>query len=84
MSLNILSKLWLRQVIVPTINDNENYINNFKQYIKQFKNVEKVELLAYHTMGVVKYEKLHIKYKLKGIEPLSKEKLNELNKILMS
>ena len=33
------NKVWLRQVIVPTINDNDDYILKLKEYIKQFKNV---------------------------------------------
>ncbi len=76
------NKLWLRQVIVPTINDNEEYIYKLNEYIKRFKNVEKVELLPYHTMGIEKYKKLKIKYRLEGIEPMNKEKCKELEKLL--
>lgn len=75
-------KLWLRQVIVPGINDNEKYIIGLKNYINNIKNVEKVELLPYHLYGVSKYENLNIDYKLKDVPPLSNEKLDQLNKIL--
>ena len=76
------AKLWLRQVIIPGINDTEEYILKLKEYIKTFNNVERVELLPYHTLGVSKYEKLGISYKLAGVEPLSQEKLEELKNIL--
>ena len=76
------NKVWLRQVIVPTINDNEEYILKLKEYIKQFKNVEKVELLPYHTMGIEKYKKLKLRYRLKDIDAMNKEKCLELEKIL--
>ena len=76
------TRLWLRQVIVPGINDTEEYILKLKEYIKDFDNVEKVELLPYHTMGVNKYDKLNIKYRLDGIEDMDKKRLDELNKLL--
>jgi len=74
--------VWLRQVIVPTINDTKEYILKLNEYIKTFNNVKKVELLPYHTMGVKKYKELGIKYPLEGIEPLSNEKLEELKSYL--
>lgn len=74
--------VWLRQVIIPTINDNEEYILKLKEYIKKIKNVEKIELLPYHTMGIEKYKKLGIKYKLDGISDMDKEKCIELQKLL--
>ena len=78
------NKLWLRQVIVPGINDNKEYILNLKEYIKRFNNVERVELLPYHTMGIEKYKKLHIKYRLNDTPDMDKEKCKELEEILNS
>ena len=75
-------KLWLRQVIVPTINDDIDYIKRLKKYISKIRNVEKVELLPYHTMGVDKYKKLNLKYRLDHIEAMDKEKCSELEKLL--
>ena len=75
-------KLWLRQVIVPGMNDNEEYILGLKEYIKNIPNVEKVELLPYHTMALEKYEKLGIDYPLKGIPAMDKRKCEELETLL--
>ena len=72
----------IRQVIIPGINDNEEYINELKNYVTKIKNVTKIELLPYHTMGVEKYKKLGIPYKLNGIPPLSSEKLKQLENFL--
>ena len=47
-------KLWIRQVIVPGINDNEKYILKLKKYISKIKNVEKIQLLPYSLIGVDK------------------------------
>ena len=76
------SKLWLRQVIIPGINDNEKYIMDLKKYITQFKNVEKVELLPYQTMGIKKYKELKIKYRLKDVLPMDIEKCRQLESLL--
>lgn len=75
-------KLWLRQVIVPGINDNKEHIEKLKQFANTIKNVEKIELLPYKTIGVHKYKTLNLKYRLDGVEELSQEKLNELNSYL--
>ena len=75
-------KIWLRQVIIPKINDTEEYILNLKEYIKKFKNVEKIELLPYHTLGKEKYEKLNIKYRLNDTLDMDKEKCKKLQELL--
>jgi pyruvate formate lyase activating enzyme len=75
-------KMWLRQVIVPNINDDKVHIEKLKQFANNLKNVEKVELLPYKTIGVHKYKTLNLKYRLEGIEELSQEKLDELNSYL--
>lgn len=76
------SKVWLRQVIVPGINDDDTHMKKLAQYAKEFNNLEKVELLPYHTYGEDKYIELNMKYRLSGVEALSKEKEEYLNKIL--
>ena len=56
-------KMWIRQVIIPGINDNEEYILKLKDFISKLKNIEKVEFLPYETMGIPKYKELNIPYK---------------------
>ncbi|MCR2033531.1 pyruvate formate-lyase-activating protein [Anaerofustis stercorihominis] len=75
-------KVWIRQVIIPGINDNEEYIESLNEFIKQIKNVEKVELLGYHNMAINKYEKLGMDYKLKDVKPMDKAKLDRLNSMV--
>jgi len=75
-------KIWIRQVIVPGINDNKEYILDLKEYLKQFKNIEKIELLPYHLYGVEKYKTLGIDYPLDGVPPMDEVKLESLRKLL--
>ena len=74
--------MWIRHVVVPGLTDGEEHIRELKEFISTLKNVEKVELLPYHVLGVNKYEKMGIKYPLEGVEPMDKEKIKEYEKIL--
>lgn len=58
------SKLWIRYVVVPGLNDSEADFENIDKKIKSFHNVEKTEFLPYHTLGVHKYTKMNIPYRL--------------------
>lgn len=75
-------KLWLRVVIVPGINDTKEYIDELIKFIKPIKNVEKIEFLPYHTLGVHKYEDLKITYPLKGVHDMDKDKCKKLENML--
>lgn len=76
------NKLWIRQVIVPTINDNEKNILALKDYVKKLTNVEKVELLPYRTIGVSKYKELKIPYRLENIEDMSDVEIKKWQALL--
>ena len=76
------TKIWLRHVVVPGLTDGEEHIRQFKEFIKEFDNVEKVELLPYHLLGVNKYEKLNIKYPLEGVEAMDKELIKKYYDII--
>lgn len=75
-------KLWIRQVVVPGKTDSEEYIKSLGEFIKTLDNVEKVELLPYHLLGLNKYETLGLKYRLEGVKAMDKEKCKELYKLL--
>lgn len=74
--------LWIRQVIVPGLNDTKENMDDLREYLKQFPTIDKIELLPYHTYGVEKYHKLNIPYSLEKVEALSQEKVDELYKYL--
>lgn len=75
-------KMWLRQVIVPGINDTEESVLKLKNFAKSLKNIEKIELLPYKTMGVAKYKELKIKYRLDGVPEMDEKRCQELQKLL--
>ena len=75
-------KMWIRQVIVPGINDTKENVLELNEFLKQIKNVEKVELLPYHTLGNEKYKKLGIPYPLEDVKDMHESKIKELSTYL--
>lgn len=74
--------VWIRHVLVPGITDSEEDLQKLGIFIQSLKNVEKVEVLPYHKLGVYKWETLGLKYPLEEIEPPTEEKVNHAYKIL--
>lgn len=72
------TKIWVRQVVVPGMTDSEEYMQSLKEFIDTLDNVEKVELLPYHLLGVNKYENMNMKYRLDKTPAMDKEKCKEL------
>lgn len=72
---------WIRHVIVPEWTDNAAGLEALADYISRYTVVRKVELLPYHTMGSYKYEAEGMDYPLKGIRPLSEERLEQAREI---
>ena len=75
-------KMWIRQVIVPGFNDTKESVLKLKEFIKNLKNIEKVELLPYKAIGVQKYKELNIPYRLEGVEEMDEGKCGQLQKLL--
>lgn len=75
-------KVWIRHVLVPNYTDDDESLNKLNEFIKTLSNVEKIEVLPYHTMGEVKYQKLGIDYALKGVKAPDKERVNNAKRIL--
>ena len=67
--------MWIRHVVVPGITDNEEYLYKLGLFLGTLKNLKALDVLPYHTMGVVKYENLGIDYPLKGVPALSKDEV---------
>lgn len=78
-TLNKLNKkVWIRQVIVPGIMDNDKYIDSLANTLLKIKNIERIDFLPYHKLGESKYEKLKREIPFKNIEPMAKDKCDNL------
>jgi pyruvate formate lyase activating enzyme len=74
--------MWIRQVIVPTITDDENDLKNLKEFIASLNNVQKFELLPYHDLGKHKWTKMNLTYPLENIRTANTQDIERAKKIL--
>ena len=70
--------VWIRQVIVPAINDSEENIDRLASLLSPFSCVERVELLPFRTLCVEKYRSLGIPFPLEGTPDMTKEQIAPL------
>ena len=75
-------KVWIRHVIVPTINLDKEDLIKTKEFIDTLNNVERVDVLPYHTLGVHKYKDLGLKYPLEGVITPTSEEIKFAKEIL--
>lgn len=74
--------VWIRQVIIPGENNNIEYIKDFNKFIRNIKNIRKVELLPYHNMAEKKYKELNLYYEYRGKKNAEISEINELSKYI--
>lgn len=74
--------MWIRQVLIPGITNNEDDLLKLKNFLSTLKTVEKIELLPYHDMGKFKWKKLGLTYSLEGTPCATNEDVQKAKKIL--
>ena len=75
--------VWIRHVLVPERTDNDEYLKKLKNFINELKNVQRIEILLYHTFGEYKWKELGLEYPLTGIEPPAAERVENAKQILI-
>lgn len=74
----INKRTWLRQVIIPGMNDTEQNVHKLLQIKKQYSCVEKIEPLPFHKTCITKYRELGIDFPLKDTPEADKQRVAEL------
>lgn len=72
------TKIWIRHVVIPGISDSREHMESLREYVRTIPNVEKVELLPYHLLGINKYEVMGLTYPLDGVDAMNKEETEQL------
>ena len=75
-------KMWIRQVLIPQITDNENDLKELANYLKSLNGVEKFELLKYHDLGRFKWENLNLEYPLARYRTADEEDVKRAKEIM--
>jgi pyruvate formate lyase activating enzyme len=72
----------IRHVLIPTINDQDIYLNQLRSFLDRLNNVKKIEVLPYHKKGIAKWEAMGLTYELKHIEEPTQEMIKKAEFIL--
>ena len=78
----IRKPIWIRHVLVPGITDDDEYLKKTRKFVETLSNVERIEVLPYHTMGQHKFEALGIPYPLVDVKSPTSERVANADKIL--
>ena len=78
----IQKPIWIRHVLVPGISDNDEYLHRAREFIDTLHNVQKVEVLPYHSLATAKYKQMGIDYALKEVKSPEPERVANARKIL--
>ncbi len=76
--------VWIRHVLVPTRTDAREDLQKLGEFIGTLANVQKIEILPYHKLGIYKWETLGYEYSLTDIEPPSEKQVAAAYEMLAS
>ena len=75
--------VWIRHVVIPNITYNDDLLCKLACFIKKYPNIEKVDVLPYHTMGAFKWKAMGLVYPLQDTPPLSDEQTKHAKEIFI-
>jgi pyruvate formate lyase activating enzyme len=67
--------------LIPGYTDSTKKIEETAEFLSKLKSVERVDLLAFHEYGKIKYVQLGKEYRL-NVQPISQERLDDIKAIL--
>lgn len=73
--------VWIRHVVVPGYTHKPEVSKKIAERLKNHKNIERFELLPYHTMGGVKYQSMNLKNPLEGVGALTQEDILDVREV---
>lgn len=76
--------VWLRYVLVPGVSDDAADVVAWADHFADYANIERVEILPYHTLGVHKYEAMGLKYGLPDTPRNTPEQLETVRSVFAS
>ena len=72
---------WLRYVLVQKYSYFKEDIEALGEHFKDYRMIERVEILPYHTLGIHKYEAMKMDYQLKDVQLNTQAQLDEAKEL---
>lgn len=69
---------WIRQVVIPSLNDNRENIHRLKEIARTFHCVKRLELLPFRKLCLEKYDSMGLSFPLAHLPECSLERVKEL------
>ena len=76
--------VWIRHVVVPGITDDPGQLMRLGAFIGTLPNVQALDVLPYHIMGISKYRELGLEYPLEGVKPATQEQARKAKQIILA
>lgn len=73
---------WFRYVLIPGYTDDPEYLHLIGNKYKEFKQIERFQILPYHKLGLYKWEELGEKYELHDTPENTEEQVEAAKEIL--
>jgi pyruvate formate lyase activating enzyme len=72
--------IMVRIPVIPGYNDDPDHLDSLKKFLCSTKTIslKNISLLPYHKIGSSKYKRFNISFRMKNVEPPSKDRMKEL------
>lgn len=72
--------IMIRIPLIPGFNDDDKHLEMLKSFLTEnkVKNLKKICILPYHKIGISKYNRFNIPYRMNGVEPPSADRMRAL------
>ena len=74
--------VWIRHVLVPGYTDKDEWLKRTREFTDTLQNVQKTEVLPYHSLGAYKWKELGRDYPLENVQPPDAERIKNAERIL--
>jgi pyruvate formate lyase activating enzyme len=60
------------------VNDDEENVSQLGEFVASLRGIEEVDVLPYHELGIAKYRRLGVSYRMREIKPPSSEEVTSV------
>lgn len=75
---SISKKTWIRHVLIPGINDNDESVKQIFDLRNKYSCIERIELLPFRKLCLEKYQELDIPFPLENTPEMKQEQVDDL------
>lgn len=73
--------IWVRYVLVPGFTNDERDLHEWASYVSRFDNVQRIDILPFHQMGIHKWQQMGESYQLEDVAPPTTEQIDTATRI---